>query len=44
MYHQLLFAVPFLLATSMVAAHGGVIQYSIDGQRYDTQVSLAFLK
>jgi hypothetical protein len=34
--HQSLFAVPLLLATSLVAAHGGVIGYTIDGKRYST--------
>jgi len=34
--HQSLFAVPLLLATSMVAAHGGVIGYTIDGKRHST--------
>jgi len=34
--HQSLFTLLFLLAASMVAAHGGVIGYSIDGQKYTT--------
>jgi hypothetical protein len=34
--HQSFLAVPLLLATALVAAHGGVIGYTIDGKRYST--------
>jgi hypothetical protein len=36
--HQSFLAVPLLLTTALVAAHGGVIGYTIDGKRYSTCV------
>nr|CCA94931.1 putative glycoside hydrolase family 61 [uncultured eukaryote] len=34
--HHSLFALPLLLTSSLVAAHGGVIGYTIDGKKYST--------
>lgn len=34
--HQSFLALPLLLANSLVAAHGGVIAYTIDGKKYST--------